>query len=33
MRTKVEPKTFPGIFIGYASGSKGYRFYDPEKKS
>jgi hypothetical protein len=32
MRTKVEPKTFPGIFIGYASGSKGYRFYDPENK-
>ena len=32
LRTKLEPKSFPGIFIGYATGSKGYRFYDPEKK-
>ena len=32
LRTKLEPKSFPGIFIGYASGSNGYRFYDPEKK-
>jgi hypothetical protein len=32
LRTKLEPKIFPGIFIGYASGSKGYRFYDAENK-
>jgi hypothetical protein len=32
LRTKLEPKSFPGIFIGYPSGSKGYRFYDAENK-
>jgi len=29
-RTKVHPKSTPGIFIGYSTESKGYRFYDPE---
>ena len=32
LRTKLQPKSTPGIFIGYAKGSKGYRFYDPENK-
>jgi hypothetical protein len=32
LRTKLKPKSFQGIFIGYASSSKGYRFYDAEKK-
>jgi hypothetical protein len=31
LRTKLQPKSTSGIFIGYASGSNGYRFYDPEK--
>jgi len=29
-RTKLQFKSTPGIFIGYSSISKGYRFYDPE---
>jgi hypothetical protein len=29
-RTKLHPKSTPGIFIGYSTESKGYRFYDPE---
>uniref|UniRef100_A0ACD5Z493 Uncharacterized protein n=1 Tax=Avena sativa TaxID=4498 RepID=A0ACD5Z493_AVESA len=32
LRTKLQPKSTPGIFIGYSQGSNGYRFYDPEKK-
>jgi transposase InsO family protein len=31
-RTKLQPKSTPGIFIGYCSGSNGYRFYDPENR-
>jgi hypothetical protein len=29
-RTKLQPKSTLGIFIGYSSQSKGYRFYDSE---
>ncbi len=28
-RTKLQPKSTPGIFMGYSIESKGYRFYDP----
>jgi hypothetical protein len=27
-RTKLQPKSTPGIFIGYSTESKGYHFYD-----
>jgi hypothetical protein len=29
-RTKLQPKSTPGIFIGYSTESKGYHFYDTE---
>lgn len=32
LRTKLQSKSTPGIFIGYASGSNGYRFWDPQRK-
>ena len=32
LRSKLQPKSTSGIFIGYAKVSNGYRFYDPEKK-
>lgn len=28
-RTKLEPKAFKAIFIGYPTGTKGWRFYNP----
>jgi hypothetical protein len=31
-RTKLQPKSTPGIFIGYSTGSNGYRFYDPDNR-
>ena len=32
-RRKLDKKSFKGIFVGYPENSKGYKIYDPEKRS